>query len=407
MSWQAKLAVFTLCIFFTSASYTMLIPFLPLYLLELGADPDSIEQESALIFSISFLIGGIMAPIWGRLADEKGKKAMAVRAAVMLCIANTSGGIVQTPFQLLLMRIIQGFANGYLPTTLSIVSSFSPRERLGSSMSFIQSAQLTGTVSGPLLGGLLSTFFGLRMSFFVAGIFLALVTIITLFTPVKEDTPAQPEVRQGSLLSDIRRSFTEPAIRERLLICFTFKIVVLAIQPILTLYVAQLTGSFDNVTLMSGIACSLPPLAGALLSPFWGVLGQRRGYYFATAMALAGAGFFLFIQGFATSFTFLLLSSLGMGLFIVGVMPGINALLSLNTPPDFRGRGFGMMTMTGQFGAMFGPLLSAAVAVQFSLNAQFMLSGGILFLLSLYTGGRFMAQRRDKIQGRSDRAGIS
>ena len=55
--------------------YTMIIPFLPIYLLELGVPKDDVALWSGLVFGITFLIAGIMAPIWGKIADNKGEKA--------------------------------------------------------------------------------------------------------------------------------------------------------------------------------------------------------------------------------------------------------------------------------------------------------------------------------------------
>ena len=54
MTWRTQLNISTLCIFFTSASFTMCVPFLPVYLLELGAPEDQIEFWSALTFAVTF-----------------------------------------------------------------------------------------------------------------------------------------------------------------------------------------------------------------------------------------------------------------------------------------------------------------------------------------------------------------
>ena len=67
MTWRTQLNISTLCIFFTSASFTMCVPFLPVYLLELGAAEDHIEFWSALTFAVTFLISGILAPVWREL----------------------------------------------------------------------------------------------------------------------------------------------------------------------------------------------------------------------------------------------------------------------------------------------------------------------------------------------------
>lgn len=410
MSWKAKLWTYTVCIFFTSGSYTMCIPFLPVYLLELGAPEESIEVWSALVFSSCFLIAGVMAPVWGKISDTHGKKSMALRSSILLAACYTLGGLVTAPIQLLGMRILQGFANGYLPVIMSIVSEDSPKEKLGTSMSFIQSAQLVGTVSGPLLGGSLAQFFGYRASFLIAGCCLALVVVITYLVPgSKKGTANQVDVAPGtaapavkpqtSIFADLKYCFTNPIVRELLIAGAIFSMVMLAIQPLLSLYVAQLIGGYADVAFYAGLACSLPPLIGAFTSPMWGYLGQRRGYYRVIALTTMGAGVFLAIQSFAPSFLILMIMSGLMGLFIVGFNPALCASLTLATPDDFKGRAFGALTMAGQLGCMVGPFLGALVSSSLEMRYQFMVSGAVLILLSIYFGYRFFVLRLSKRRG--------
>lgn len=395
MTWQLRLGIFTFCIFFTSASYTMCIPFLPVYLLELGAPEESIEFWSAMVFSVCFLIAGIMAPIWGKISDTKGKKSMAMRSAILLCLTYTCGGLVTAPIQLLGVRVLQGFANGYLPVVLSIVSAQSPREKLGTSLSFIQSAQLVGTVSGPLIGGTLANIFGYRASFLIAGAFLVLVVVVTALTSVDEQASPRSTTK-SSIWDDIKFSFTERSICELMLLFFFFQMVMLAIQPLLSLFVAQLIGGYDDVAFYAGLACSLPPFIGAFVAPLWGILGQKRGYYLTMTIALWGTGIFIAVQSFANSFATLMVLSGIMGLFIVGFIPAMNALVTLATPADFKGRAFGMLTMTGQLGCMCGPLLGAVVAHLLEIRYQFLVSGSVLLVLALYVSYRYFSIRKAK-----------
>lgn len=425
MSWKAKLWTYTVCIFFTSASYTMCIPFLPVYLLELGTPEDEIELWSALVFSSCFLIAGVMAPVWGKISDTHGKKSMALRSSVLLALCYTLGGMVTAPIQLLGVRIMQGFANGYLPVIMSIVSEDSPKEKLGTSMSFIQSAQLVGTVSGPLLGGSLAHIFGYRASFLIAGCFLSLVVFITYLVPGTKKQAAAGTAAAGagtaaatkvvgdvtaagaagttpaktSIFADLKYCFTNPIVRELLIAGSIFSMVMLAIQPLLSLYVAQLIGGYEDVAFFAGLACSLPPLIGAFTSPMWGYLGQRRGYYRVIAITTLGAGVFLAIQSFAPSYLVLMIMSGLMGLFIVGFNPALCASLTLATPDDFKGRAFGALTMAGQLGCMVGPFLGAAVSSGLEMRYQFMVSGAVLIALSLFFGYRFYVLRQSKRYG--------
>ncbi len=181
MNWRINLWVLATSVVFTSASYTMIVPFLPVYLLELGVSEQDVAMWSGTVFSISFFVGAVMAPIWGKFADKNGKRLMAIRAGLGLAIVYFLGGIVTGPVELLGVRILQGFANGFLPAALAIISSSAPKEQLGFSLGIIQTGQIIGGVLGPLLGGSLAHVFGMRASFFVAGVCLLLVTIAVVF----------------------------------------------------------------------------------------------------------------------------------------------------------------------------------------------------------------------------------
>lgn len=114
-SWKIVLVILTSCAVLMAVSYTMLIPFLPVYLTEeLHVSPDNAKLWSGIIFSISFLISGIMAPIWGAIADKKSRKLMAVRAAILLAVSYGLGGIVQNEWQLFFMRALVWYAHDVL-----------------------------------------------------------------------------------------------------------------------------------------------------------------------------------------------------------------------------------------------------------------------------------------------------
>ena len=128
-NWKIVLAILTVNVVLMAAGYTMLIPFLPMYLMnELGVSADDVKMWNGAIFSITFLIGGIMAPIWGKMADTRGKKMMAVRAGAGLALSYFFGGIVTTPEQMFGVRVLQGFAAGLWSACLAIATSLVPME---------------------------------------------------------------------------------------------------------------------------------------------------------------------------------------------------------------------------------------------------------------------------------------
>jgi len=393
VNWRINLWVLCASVVLTSASYTMIVPFLPVYLLELGVSEQDVAMWSGAVFSISFLVGAIMAPIWGKFADKNGKRLMAIRAGLGLAIVYFLGGIVTDPAQLLGVRILQGFANGFLPASLAIISSSAPKEQLGFSLGIIQTGQIIGGVLGPLLGGSLAHVFGMRASFFVAGVCLLLVTIVVVFL-VKE--PAQVEDRHAgsSMLEDIKHAAKNSLLVEMMGLTLLIQLAMMILQPVMTLYIAQLQGDMEGVVLTAGIIFSLGGIAGAVSTPFWGRYGQRSGYFKAMALAFGGAGIFNFLQFFpATVVGFGALQFL-VGIFIVGVNPSISATIVNCTEASFRGRVFGFATTAYQIGAMIGPLLGGVIAASMGIQYVFIFTGLLLFTVSLIVFYRYIYKQK-------------
>jgi len=265
LNWKAVLAILTCNVVLMSASYTMLIPFLPMYLInELGVTSDNVNMWSGIIFSVTFIVSAVMAPIWGKLSDKKGRKLMAVRAGVGLAITYFICGIVSSPIQLMFARILQGFAAGLWPAELAIMSSYAPKEKLGFCMGVMQGALTAGGVIGPLLGGVLASVFGMRVSFFISAGALALITLITLIfikePPREAKTPEQLALAKEAEKVNLLKV---PMIRRMLECAVVIQMAILILQPILTLYVAELHHSMDNVIMLSGMVFSLGGFAGA------------------------------------------------------------------------------------------------------------------------------------------------
>lgn len=97
----------------------------------------------------------LSAPFWSIQADRRGPKTMmtVVLSAVSCCILASA--FTQAPWQLLILRTIQGLVGGFVPIGLSIVVSVTPEEKTSWSMGYFQAAMVVGIMVGPLIGGLL------------------------------------------------------------------------------------------------------------------------------------------------------------------------------------------------------------------------------------------------------------
>ena len=205
--WRKNLWTLVAAVILAGSSYTMIIPFLPLYLLELGVGQSNVKMWSGVVFASTFLVAALMAPYWGRRADRSGKRRMIMRAGIMLSLAYFVGAWVRTPVELIGVRIFQGFSSGFVPASMALVASSAPPEKLGFCMGIMQTAVVIGGIVGPLMGGTLSHLFGMRMAFIVAGVILSVGTVAVGWLVVEPERMAAPP--ETSLMDDLKTALDE------------------------------------------------------------------------------------------------------------------------------------------------------------------------------------------------------
>lgn len=376
--------ILTVCMTVLSICYTMLVPFLPVYLLELGVPDTHAAIWSGMVFSITFLVAGIMAPVWGRLADTRGKKPMAIRAAILIGITYILTGMVTGPWQLLVARAFMGFANGFMPAAMTMVSLSVGKDRVGKALGIFQTGLILGNVIGPSLGGFVESLIGMRPVFYVAGVFLFISAAVVFFF-VKEPVIETDDevVKSKSLKEDWEFVKKQPVLRELLLLFFIMQGAILMLQPILALYVGKMQGTMDGAAMLAGLILSTGGAAGVITTNLWAGFGQRRGYFRGITFALTGTGIFLLLQSLPFGIWWFWALQLAVGCFIVGVNPSLSAAVTLYTEPAFRGRVFGMSTTAQQFGCMIGPLFASAVTTVIGIQYVFLVTGVLLIWAGL------------------------
>ena len=182
MPWVVTLTILVASAFLMDMSFTMITPFLPVYLSsELGAKASEVDMWSGAVFAVTFFVSGLLGPVWGVLADRKSRKLMALRASIGLTISYALCGIVQTPMQLFAARFFQGLCAGLYPALLALLAASIPARKTGLSMGLMQGGMTVGAVVGPFVGGVLADYFGMRESFFVASIALGLISLLIGF----------------------------------------------------------------------------------------------------------------------------------------------------------------------------------------------------------------------------------
>jgi DHA1 family multidrug resistance protein-like MFS transporter len=365
---------------------SMFLPFLPLYLRQLGVtEPGKLEFVSGLLFAAPFFAATVATPVWGVLGDKHGRKLMVVRASLGLALATLLMGFARTVPQLFVLRVAQGAVSGFIAAALALMASKAPRERMGYALGTLQTAIPTGTILGPLIGGTLADLIGYRQIFFVTAAmnFTAGIAVIAL---VPRDLPGQVQAGFGRVLDNYKTVFGTPQFRLLFFVLFGSQFALMSIQPVMALYVEALGSSGRLLATTTGVIFAITGVASAIGAPRWGRRGDRRGYRPVLGRALMGAAFFALPQALVARAWQLFILRIGYGAFIGGIVPSVQAMIGIRAPAERRAGIMGVTSTALMLGNLTGPLIGGAVAGSFGLRSVFVLATAVLavLLLTLY-----------------------
>ncbi|TMV51566.1 multidrug efflux MFS transporter [Paenibacillus mesophilus] len=382
-SWKRNLFILWLGCFLVSMAYSVSIPFMPIFLKdELGVD-SHLETWTGGVFAITFLASSLIAPFWGSMSDKYGRKPMMLRAGICLSASYFMYFLVDDPYMLLVVRVIEGLLAGYIPSAIAMVATNTPEKQVGYALGIISTASAAAAIIGPLAGGVISHFIGTRESFFAAGLMVFVAFLIALIW-VREPSFVKPEGKRSSVFSDLREASRNRPLMFAIAIVFVTTTSIMIAEPLLTIYVLQLGSSASSASLNAGIIFSAVGIATLIAAPRWGKLGMRIGYEKVLFIGLLGGAIGNVLQvvfhnllGFGTL-------RFGYGLFFAAVFPSLNAIIAQNTDHGFRSRAFSLNQSANAMGLMAGPLLGGVLGSQIPIPAVFVLTGIFLFGVAMF-----------------------
>ncbi|MBQ9763928.1 MAG: MFS transporter [Phascolarctobacterium sp.] len=365
----------------------MCVPFLPVFLLkDLGVSPDNVSFWSGLVYSITFFFAAMMAPYWGAMADKVGQKRMAIRAGIGLVVTYVMSAMCQDEYQFLVIRGLIGLISGFVPASMSLVSSTLPVDKMGWGMGLMQTALSSGGILGPLIGGYLSSWFGIRASFWLSSVCLTISTLLVIFLVRDVSISEERRNKKVDLISDLREALKNKGILYTMMMFFLIQVCIMLLQPLITIYVGQLMGKVDDETIqMAGIIFSLAGISGIMAAPFWGKRGQQYGYVKTFCYITLGAGVVNLFKFFTIDVYQFAVVQFVYGLFLAGAIPNINANLAEVTDQSIRGKAFGLVTSAQMSGGFVGPLLGGALGHFLPTRLVIICAGIILIAMSGYT----------------------
>ncbi|MGF9711816.1 MFS transporter [Paenibacillus naphthalenovorans] len=384
--WKINLIVLWLGQFMVMSGMTMIIPFLPLYIQEMGIhDPHEVAVWAGLIFAANFVSSFIFQPIWGGLADRFGRKVMLLRSGFGMAFVMMFMGMAATPLHLLLLRLANGVISGFMPAAVALVSANTPRERMGFAMGTLQSGSVAGTILGPLFGGVLAEWVGFRPIFYITGGLLFAASVLAAFLVKEkfdiEQAKTRPTMSVFSGFRELIRIRQLPALYS---VTFLIQFSILSSMPLIPLFVQELHGSGQLLAFYAGLVGSVTGFSNMIASPLLGRLGDRLGSQRILAIALIGTGLAFIPQAFVTNIWQLLASRFLLGVFMGGLLPSVQTLIRQYTPSGMESRAYSFNTSALALGNMLGPVIGGAVSGLIGIRGIFMTAAVLLLLNALW-----------------------
>ncbi|ASU37113.1 MFS transporter [Herbaspirillum sp. meg3] len=376
LHWKRNLVVCVFGSFTTLVSLTLLLPFLPVYVEELGVKQNSaIVWWSGIAFGATFLGTGLTAPLWGYLSDRFGRKPMLVRAAIGMAIVMPLIGCAHNVVELTLLRLLAGVIGGYASSSTLLIATQTPSEKSGWALGILSTGALAGTLTGPLIGGLLPSLIGIRHTFFVTGAMIAVAALLTIVF-VKENFVPRPRHDKASALAETKhlRLIVGAMFATAMLVLFAN----MSIEPIITVYLQTIHVDRSHVVLDAGIVMAASALGSIIMAAPLERLADRIGGWRVIVYCLTAAGLLMIPQAFVSAWWQLAILRFLLGAALAGLLPSIAKQIRQSVPESALGKVLGYSQSSQYAGQVLGPLAGGAMGGMVGMRSVFFLTSGML-----------------------------
>jgi DHA1 family multidrug resistance protein-like MFS transporter len=381
LNWRRNLFAVTAASFIGFTGFTLVMPFLPLYLQQLGvSDVGEIALWSGLSLGVTPAVTALMAPLWGRLADRVGRKIMVERSLVSFVVVMAAMGFVTKAWHVFALRAVQGLFAGYGALTLTMAADSAPRERMAQAIGIVQTAQRLGPALGPVIGGIVAQIVGLRRAFLVTSAFY-LAAVIIVFVMYHERRPVVDTAARGTERVTFRNVLAFENFILLMAVVFGLQFVDRSFGPILPLYITELGTAADAVPIVSGVLFSLAAGAAALGNHISAALLRAASARVVIAAAAAGAATGTLIYVLAGHLLILMVGTAIFGVAIGTATTAAYTAASAVIPGSARGAGFGLLTTASLTGLAISPIASGLLSA-LSIRAVFLIDTIALVVLA-------------------------
>ncbi|MDR2102087.1 MAG: MFS transporter [Treponema sp.] len=410
-SWKSNYTAILFAETLAMAGFALSMPVIPLFLEEdIGVrDPQTLKLWVGVIQSVAAVFLALFAPIWGHLADVYSRRMMLLRALFGGAAVISLMVFVREPWQLLVLRAIQGCLTGTIAAATVMTAAIVPAARVALALGLLQTGIAIGNSVGPMIGGVLSDFLGHRVAFLSTGLVLAAAGLIILKwveddgkrpraegtlsqtlspaqSPVSQSPPEEQKRRGASFLPDINPILNSPVLITLMFVTFTTQAANTTASPMLPLFLKELAlrgmgGDPEFIGSATGIVLGAGAAATALAAVLAGKYSTHFGYWKTLIFCLCAGTICIVPQAFVTNMIQLTVFRTMSSFFIGGTAPVLNAIIAVNADKKHQGSVYGFNSSVSSAGGALGPMIGSAAAM-INYRAVFLATAFILGLSS-------------------------
>ena len=374
--WRRNLAVTVVMVFVVFTAFAFVLPFLPLYVRQLGVqDEHEVALWAGVLIGVAPLLAGLLAPVWGRLADRYGHRRMAARALVSYVALLLLSAVVTDVWQLLATRVGIGLFGGVGPLGLAMATSLAPREETGRAVGQVQAAQILSAAVGPVVGGMMADAIGIRLTFVVtaATCALALFFVLFVYREVESRGDASEERARGSMLELLRL----PRMAAMLSVLFLVNFVGRSFTPILPLHLGELGVPAHKLASSTGLLISVYSVAAAASATLLGRASKTRPPRQLLLATLVGGAVTVLPMAWVARFAPMVALAVLLGLVSGGSLTLCYTMGGLLAGPERRATAFGFFSAAALFGGSVSPSIAGLLS-RWSLRGIYYLDAALL-----------------------------
>ncbi|MFZ5352132.1 MAG: MFS transporter [Bacillota bacterium] len=379
--WKINLYILWTSQVISLLSFSLGMPFLPLYIQEFGVkDTEQIKFFTGILSAAPAFTMAIMAPIWGKLADRYGKKLMILRAMFVASLIIAGMGIANGPWQLVALRLCQGLFTGTITAAMAFIAANTPDNRLSSALGFMSSANFIGFALGPIIGGFFAEQWGYRFSFYTGGILMFLGFILVLLL-LKEESISKELKDTSAEKTEVKDNIFTSIVVSILVVIFFQRIVRSVFAPFIPVFVQESIGTTEGVAAITGNINGGVALLTALAGIVFGRLADKYDKKHILVTSVAISLLLAFLVNMTNSLTGFSLVYPILFFFLGGAEPIVTSISAEKTAKENRGVLFGFQGTVGSIALIVSPILGTFISVNFSTKAILILLPIVSFII--------------------------